>query len=113
MSHKKDTIRPVINSQLPQLYIETFGCQMNVNDSEVVVAVMQDAGFSLCREIDDADVIFVNTCSIRNHAEQRIWRRLDAFLLRKKKRPSLIVGVLGCMAKRLKEKILSGLQIML
>jgi len=107
VNNKYRTVRPVESGDLPQLYMETYGCQMNVNDSEVVVSVMQDAGFRLCREIDGADVIFVNTCSIRDNAEQRIWGRLDLFRQLKKKRPALKVGVLGCMAERLKEEILS------
>ena len=80
---------------------------MNVNDSEVVVSVMQDAGFGLCQDVGSADVVFINTCSIRDNAEQRIWGRLDLFRQLKKKKPSLRVGVLGCMAERLKEEILS------
>ena len=107
MSNKFHPIRPVVNTQWPQLYIETYGCQMNVSDSEVVVSVMQEAGYSLCAEMSLADVIFVNTCSIRENAEQRIRGRLDLFLQQKKKKPSLMVGVLGCMAQRLKEELLS------
>jgi len=106
MANKYHTVRPAANLLLPQLYMETYGCQMNVNDSEVVASVMQDAGFSLCNHIDDADVILVNTCSIRENAEQRIWGRLALFGQLKKKRPAIRVGVLGCMAERLKEEML-------
>lgn len=107
MTDKFHTIRPVLNHQLPQLFIETYGCQMNIADSEVVVSVLQKAGFALCDHIENADIILVNTCSIRDHAEQRIWGRLSFFLQLKKKKPTLRVGVLGCMAERLKEEILN------
>ena len=107
MNSKFHTVRPVVNSQLPQLYIETYGCQMNVNDSEVVVAVMQDAGYAHCLEIDKADTILINTCSIRDSAEERIWGRLQLFQQQKKRKPSLVVGILGCMAERLKEELLN------
>ncbi|MCL2502548.1 MAG: tRNA (N6-isopentenyl adenosine(37)-C2)-methylthiotransferase MiaB [Bacteroidales bacterium] len=111
MTNKFHTIRPVPNALLPQLYIETYGCQMNVNDSEVVVSVMQDAGYSLCQEMDKADVILVNTCSIRDNAEQRILGRLDLFRLQKKKKPALKVGVLGCMAGRLEKELLNHVAV--
>ncbi|MDR2585998.1 MAG: tRNA (N6-isopentenyl adenosine(37)-C2)-methylthiotransferase MiaB [Prevotellaceae bacterium] len=107
MTNKFHTVRPVANALLPQFFVETYGCQMNVNDSEVVVSVMQEAGYSLCNTIDYAEIIFINTCSIRDNAEQRIWGRLEVFNHLKKKNRSLKVGVLGCMAKRLKEEILS------
>ena len=99
-------IRPVFNESLPKLYIETYGCQMNVNDSEVVVAIMQQHGYSVTNSIDSANLILINTCSIRDNAEQRIWGRLSEFRQQKKKRPSLIVGVIGCMAERLKEELI-------
>ena len=106
MSHKYHTVRPVANLGLPQLFMETYGCQMNVNDSEVVVSVMQAAGFALCEQIEQADVILVNTCSIRDNAEQRVWGRINAFRPYKKAKPGLRVGILGCMAERLKEELL-------
>ena len=89
-----------------KLFIETYGCQMNVNDSEVVLSVLQRAGYSICDHLKDADIILVNTCSIRDNAEQRVWGRLDVFLQEKKSRKGVIVGVLGCMAERLKEELL-------
>ena len=89
-------------------YIETYGCQMNANDSEVVAAIMQDAGFTLTDDRQEADVLFINTCSIRDNAEQRVWGRLDVFRLLKQRKPSVIVGVLGCMAERLKEALLEN-----
>ena len=79
---------------------------MNVNDSEVVLSVLQRAGYSICDHLKDADIILVNTCSIRDNAEQRVWGRLDVFLQEKKSRKGVIVGVLGCMAERLKEELL-------
>ena len=86
--------------------IETYGCQMNVYDSELVISILQKEGWQLCDSIESADMILVNTCSIRDNAEQRVWGRLDHFLQQKRKRGELIVGVLGCMAERVKEKLL-------
>jgi tRNA-2-methylthio-N6-dimethylallyladenosine synthase len=87
-------------------YIETFGCQMNVSDSEVVVSILHDIGIGMTGDISLADIILINTCSIRENAEQRVWGRLDVFKQIKRKKPGLIVGVIGCMAERLKEKFL-------
>ncbi|MDR0295850.1 MAG: tRNA (N6-isopentenyl adenosine(37)-C2)-methylthiotransferase MiaB [Prevotellaceae bacterium] len=87
-------------------YIETYGCQMNVNDSEVVAAIMKTAGYRLTERMTEADMIFINTCSIRENAEQRVWGRLDVFRLEKRRNPGLLVGVLGCMAERLKKQFL-------
>lgn len=89
-----------------RFFIETYGCQMNVNDSEVVASILRDAGYSLCEGIDAADLILVNTCSVRDNAEQRVWGRLNAFRALRRKHPALRVGVLGCMAERLKNKLL-------
>jgi tRNA-2-methylthio-N6-dimethylallyladenosine synthase len=89
-----------------KVYIETYGCQMNVADSEVVISILTDAGFKTSDNINDADLILVNTCSIRENAEQRIWRRLKAISYLKKKNKGIIIGLLGCMAERLKEKVL-------
>lgn len=100
------SVKPVFDKSRRQVFIETYGCQMNVNDSEVVLSILQNAGFSLCSSISEADVILVNTCSVRDNAEQRVLGRLDVFRLEKKKRAGIIVGVLGCMAERLKEKLL-------
>ena len=88
------------------MFIETYGCQMNVSDSEVVLTILGKVGYSLCDSISQADVILVNTCSVRDNAEQRILGRLDVFRLEKKKRDGVIVGVLGCMAQRMKEELL-------
>ena len=88
------------------VYIETYGCQMNVNDSEVVLSILQKAGYARCGEMDRADLILINTCSVRDNAEQRVLGRLDVFRQEKKRRPGVVVGVLGCMAQRLKERLL-------
>ena len=90
-----------------KLFIETYGCQMNVADSEVVASVMQMAGYGMAESLDEADAVFMNTCSIRDNAEQKILNRLEFFHSLKKKRPHLIVGVLGCMAERVKEDLLA------
>ncbi len=91
---------------MKKFYIETYGCQMNVADSEIVVSLLTEHGMEHCRDISQADLILVNTCSIRENAEQRIWGRLDIFRKEKRKRPGTMVGVIGCMAERLKEKLL-------
>jgi tRNA-2-methylthio-N6-dimethylallyladenosine synthase len=89
-------------------YIETYGCQMNIADSEVVASILGESGYEPVKDIKKADLILVNTCSIRENAEQRVWGRLDLFRSEKKKRPQVIVGVLGCMAERLKERLLES-----
>ena len=94
-----------------KVYIETYGCQMNVNDSEVVLSILQGEGYSLTENIQEADLILANTCSIRDNAEQRIWGRIDQFRLQKKTRPDVIIGILGCMAERLKEKLLEKVDL--
>jgi tRNA-2-methylthio-N6-dimethylallyladenosine synthase len=94
-----------------KVYIETYGCQMNVADSEVVVAILQGAGYNPTEEINDAGLILINTCSIRDNAEQRIWGRLKAISHLRKKRKDLKIGIIGCMAERLKEKLLETEQL--
>ena len=93
------------------IYIETYGCQMNVADSEVLASVLIDKGFHLCTDTEDADIILINTCSVRDNAEQRIWGRLKALSHLKRKKHNLIFGVIGCMAERLKEKIIETDQL--
>ena len=88
-----------------KLFIETYGCQMNVADSEVIASIMRMAGYEPTDNIDQADAIFLNTCSIRENAEQKIWNRLDALYAMKKKKKSLFIGVMGCMAERTKEDL--------
>ena len=90
---------------MKKLYIETYGCQMNVADSEVVASVMQMAGYEATETIDEADAVFLNTCSVRDNAEQKIYHRLDALDAMRRKRP-MIIGVLGCMAERVKDDLL-------
>jgi tRNA-2-methylthio-N6-dimethylallyladenosine synthase len=96
------------NSEVKNLFIETYGCQMNVADSEVVAAIMQTIGYEVTDCIDNADAILVNTCSIRDNAEQKIVSRLQHFNAMKKKRKGLIVGILGCMAERAKQELLEN-----
>lgn len=90
-----------------KLFIETYGCQMNVADSEVVASIMQMDGFALTDNIIEADAIFVNTCSIRDNAEQKVIQRLKYFQSLKRKNRKLIVGVIGCMAERVKDELIS------
>lgn len=89
-----------------KLYIESYGCQMNFSDSEIVASVLQNDGFDTTSDINEADVVFLNTCSIREKAEQTVRNRLNHINGFKKKKPELLVGVLGCMAERLKTKLL-------
>ena len=104
---RMNSLRP-ITGQGRKLYIETYGCQMNAADSEVVLSIMQKEGFVYTENIEQADVILVNTCSIRENAEQRIWGRLNEFTRYKKANRSLIVGIIGCMAERLKDGIIEN-----
>ena len=90
-----------------KLFIETYGCQMNMADSEVVASIMKMADYSICENIEEADAIFVNTCSIRDNAEQRVISRLQYFNSLRRKNRRLIVGVLGCMAERVRETLLN------
>ncbi|NDV65727.1 tRNA (N6-isopentenyl adenosine(37)-C2)-methylthiotransferase MiaB [Bacteroides sp. 224] len=91
-----------------KLFIETYGCQMNVADSEVIASVMQMAGYSTVDSLDEADAVFLNTCSIRDNAEQKILNRLEFFHSLRKKKRNLIVGVLGCMAERVKDDLIEN-----
>ena len=93
---------------MKKVYIETYGCQMNVADTEVVFSILTREGYDRTEDIAEADVIMANTCSIRDNAEQRIWGRIDYFRGFRKKRPGLIVGILGCMAERLKDALLDS-----
>src|SRR5690606_6978526 len=85
-----------------KLYIESYGCQMNFSDSEIVASILADDGFETTPDFGEADVVFINTCSIRENAEQRVRKRLTDFSKAKAKKPEMIIGVLGCMAERLK-----------
>ncbi|HRY33315.1 MAG TPA: tRNA (N6-isopentenyl adenosine(37)-C2)-methylthiotransferase MiaB [Bacteroidales bacterium] len=95
-----------------RLFIETYGCQMNFSDSEIVGSVMTDAGYELTTDLQAADVVFVNTCSIRDNAEQRVRKRLRELQSLKKKKPGLIIGLLGCMAERVKEQLFDQEQLL-
>ena len=97
---------PTGKSDGRKLYIESYGCQMNFSDSEIVASILIDEGFETTKDYKEADVVFINTCSIRENAEQRVRNRLKEFEAAKAKNPGLVVGVLGCMAERLKAKFL-------
>ena len=89
-----------------KIYIETYGCQMNVGDSEVIFSILGKEGYGRTESMDEADVILANTCSVRDNAEQRIWGRIEVFHKQKDKRGGVVVGIVGCMAERLKDKLL-------
>lgn len=93
---------------MKKLYIETYGCQMNVADTEVVFSILGKVGYERTEEISEADVIMANTCSVRDNAEQRIWGRIEQFNLQRKARQGVVVGILGCMAERLKDALLES-----
>ena len=93
---------------MKKVYIETYGCQMNVADTEIIFSILEKAGYQRCEDIDQADIILANTCSIRDNAEQRIWGRIDFFNLQRKRRPEVLTGILGCMAERLKDNLLES-----
>lgn len=94
------------NSSGKKLYVESYGCQMNFSDSEVVASIMTKEGYTTTRNVDEADVVLINTCSIRENAEQRVRNRLTEFKHKKDQNPDLVVGILGCMAERLKKALL-------
>lgn len=94
------------NEDSKKLLIETYGCQMNVADSEVIASVMKMAGYTVTENLDEADAVFLNTCSIRDNAEQKILNRLEYFNSYRKKKKDLIVGVVGCMAERVKDDLI-------
>ena len=93
---------------IKKLYIETYGCQMNVADSEVVASVMQMAGYETTDSLEEADAVFLNTCSVRDNAEQKIYHRLEALAALRRKKDKLIIGVLGCMAERAQQDLLEN-----
>lgn len=94
-----------------KIYIETYGCQMNVGDSEVIFSILGKEGYERTESMDDADVILANTCSVRDNAEQRIWGRIEVFHKQKEKRSGVVVGIVGCMAERLKDKLLDTYKV--
>ena len=93
---------------MKHLYIETYGCQMNVADSEVVASIMKMADYEVCNSIDEADAIFINTCSVRENAENKIYNRLDTLNAERRKGRKLIIGILGCMAERVKSDLIEN-----
>jgi tRNA-2-methylthio-N6-dimethylallyladenosine synthase len=93
-------------NETKKLYIETYGCQMNFSDSQIVASILSDNQFNTTNEASEADLILINTCSIRDKAEQRVWKRLRELKAMKKKNPALKIGVIGCMAERLKDVLL-------
>lgn len=106
-----NNLKPIVDEARPKVYIETYGCQMNVNDSEVILSILQKNGYALTEDMDRADVILANTCSIRDNAEQRIWGRIEQFRLQKKRNPQVVIGIVGCMAERLKDKLLEKVDL--
>ena len=88
-----------------RVYIETYGCQMNVADTEVILSLFTMDGYEVTKEMSDADIVLINTCSIRENAEQRVYGRLGEFKYLKNRNPRVVVGVLGCMAERLRTKL--------
>src|SRR5882762_10188209 len=94
------------NAYTKKFYIESYGCQMNFSDSEIVASILNAEGFGATRNFEDADLVLLNTCSIREKAEQTIRKRLTEFRKVKEAKPGLLVGVLGCMAERLKAKLI-------
>src|SRR5258708_4108763 len=99
-------IAQVVNTYTRKFYIESYGCQMNFSDSEIVASILQGEGFGATRNYQEADLVLLNTCSIREKAEQTIRKRLTEFKKVKEAKPGMLVGVLGCMAERLKAKLL-------
>ncbi|MEL6193030.1 MAG: tRNA (N6-isopentenyl adenosine(37)-C2)-methylthiotransferase MiaB [Bacteroidota bacterium] len=98
--------KPVNVQQNKLAYIETYGCQMNFSDTEIVASVLTDMNYGFTQKEEEADLVFINTCSIRENAESRVWDRLKTFRKKKARNPGLVVGVLGCMAERLKTKLI-------
>ena len=94
------------NNNTKKLYIESYGCQMNFSDSEIVASILSKVGYNTTDTVDDADLVLINTCSVREKAEQTIRKRLEQFNVYKRKKPTMKVGVLGCMAERVKHAFL-------
>jgi tRNA-2-methylthio-N6-dimethylallyladenosine synthase len=108
--HPRSKIKSGLKNK--KFFIETYGCQMNFSDSEIVASILEEEGFGSTKEIKEADMIFLNTCSIRDNAEQRVRKRLDYLQSLKKKNPQLVIGMLGCMAERLKTRLLEEEQVL-
>ena len=99
-----------MNSNRSKIFIETYGCQMNFSDSEIVASVLSSHDRTICDHASEADIILINTCSIRDHAEKKVIARIKQLQSLRKTKPSLIIGVIGCMAERLKEKFFDGIK---
>src|SRR5439155_12670776 len=95
---------------MPQkrVYIETYGCQMNVADTEVVLSVLNKAGYTPTAKLEEADLAFMNTCAIRENAEDKVWKRLNHWRGIRKRKPEMVMGVLGCMAEHLRKDLLTS-----
>lgn len=111
ISNNEADLKSAFEQKERKLYIETYGCQMNVADSEVVASIMEMDGYRLTDQLQEADAIFVNTCSVRDNAEQRVLGRLQYFQSFRKKKKGLIIGVLGCMAERVREELITEHQV--
>lgn len=105
----KDEEKDSINKRLA--YIETYGCQMNFSDTEIVASQLKEMDYGFTADVEKADLVFINTCSIRENAEAKVWNRLHHFRKRKERQPNLLIGILGCMAERLKSKLLEESQL--
>ena len=99
-------VQESVSKNTKKLFLESYGCQMNFSDSEIVASILNGEGYNTTTELEEADLILLNTCSIREKAEQTVRKRLSQFNAIKRKRPNLVIGVLGCMAERLKTKFL-------
>ncbi len=106
-----ETSTPRPRSGARQVYIETYGCQMNLNDSEIVLGILHANGYGVAEHPEEADVILLNTCAVREHAEQRVLERLNHLKFYKRRKPELVIGILGCMAERLRSRLLNRKQL--
>lgn len=113
INNQQEPVRPSFDKPAndKKVYIETYGCQMNFSDTEIVLSVLSDYGYNESTDIDSSDVILLNTCSIRENAETRVYTRLGQLQKYKRQNPNLVVGVLGCMAERLRKKLIDELKI--
>lgn len=113
INNQPEPVKPNFNraSNDKKVYVETYGCQMNFSDSEIVLSILSDFGYNESGDIDNSDVILLNTCSIRENAETKVYTRLGQLQKYKKRNPNLVVGVLGCMAERLRKKLIDELKI--
>ena len=113
INNQPEPVKPNFNraSNDKKVYVETYGCQMNFSDSEIVLSILSDFGYNESGDIDNSDVILLNTCSIRENAETKVYTRLGQLQKYKKRNPNLVVGILGCMAERLRKKLIDELKI--